>query len=197
MLFTTKKLQLPDVSEALTGRMEKMLVINQHFVKKTPIQPPFPAGMKKTVFGLGCFWEAERTFWETDGVYSTAAGYAGGHTPNPNYQEVCTGMTGHAEVVLVVYDSGTLTYQNLLDLFWSSHDPTQGMRQSNDIGTQYRSVVGYYDPQQEALAKESKQQRQHILSQTDGGRVTTEIIPAPEFFYAESYHQQYVAKRMG
>ncbi len=188
------KTQMPVASEALPGRQEKMPVSNQHFVKKTPIQAPFPQGMETALFGLGCFWGAERKFWEVEGVYSTAVGYAGGYTLNPTYQEVCTGMTGHNEVVLVVFDPGKTSYENLLKLFWESHNPTQGMRQGNDAGTQYRSGIYTYGTDQMQKAKESASKYQASISAAGHGTITTEIDFAPEFFYAEDGHQQYLAK---
>jgi peptide-methionine (S)-S-oxide reductase len=159
--------------------------------------PPFPDGLELAMFGLGCFWGAERKFWERNGVYSTAVGYAAGHTPNPTYREVCTGMTGHTEAVLVVFDPTLVTYENLLKTFWENHDPTQGMRQGNDIGTQYRSGIYYYSESQRRAAEASREMFQKELDRAGYGRVTTEILPAPEFYYAEDYHQQYLAKNPG
>lgn len=180
--------------EPLPGRAAQMAVAATHFVNGRPLQPPFPAGLERALFGLGCFWGAERKYWQTGGVYSTAVGYAGGSTPNPTYEEVCSGMTGHAEVVLVVFDPKAVSYEALLGLFWESHDPTQGMRQGNDVGSQYRSVIFYYQPEQAPAARMSKTAYQALLTQAGFGRITTDILPAPEFYYAEDYHQQYLAK---
>jgi peptide-methionine (S)-S-oxide reductase len=192
-----KKLTLPTVREALPGRSEKMPVPSTHYVNGHPLQPPFPAGMESAMFGLGCFWGAERKFWQLEGVYTTAVGYAAGITPNPTYQEVCTGMTGHNEVVLVVYDPSVISYEQLLKVFWESHNPTQGMRQGNDTGTQYRSGIYTYSPQQRQLAEKSRSMYQEALNQAGYGQITTEILDAPEFYYAEVYHQQYLAKNPG
>ncbi len=192
-----KKLTLPTVREALPGRSEKMPVPSAHYVNGHPLQPPFPGGMESAMFGLGCFWGAERKFWQLEGVYTTAVGYAAGITPNPTYQEVCTGMTGHNEVVLVVYDPSVISYEQLLKVFWESHNPTQGMRQGNDTGTQYRSGIYTYSPQQKQLAEKSRSIYQDALNKASYGQITTEIIDAPEFYYAEGYHQQYLAKNPG
>jgi len=192
-----KKLTLPTVREALPGRSEKMPVPSGHYVNGHPLQPPFPAGMESAMFGLGCFWGAERKFWQLEGVYTTAVGYAAGITPNPTYQEVCTGMTGHNEVVLVVYDPSVISYEQLLKVFWESHNPTQGMRQGNDTGTQYRSGIYTYSPQQKELAEKSRSIYQEALNKAGHGQITTEILDAPEFYYAEVYHQQYLAKNPG
>jgi peptide-methionine (S)-S-oxide reductase len=192
-----KKLTLPTAREALPGRSEKMPVPSTHYVNGHPLQPPFPAGMESAMFGLGCFWGAERKFWQLEGVYTTAVGYAAGITPNPTYQEVCTGMTGHNEVVLVVYDPSVISYEQLLKVFWESHNPTQGMRQGNDTGTQYRSGIYTYSPQQKQLAEKSRSIYQEALNKAGHGQITTEIIDAPEFYYAEVYHQQYLAKNPG
>ena len=192
-----KKTEMPVASEALPGCQERMPVVNQHFVKKTPIQEPFPDGMKVAMFGLGCFWGAERKFWQVEGVYSTAVGYAGGYTPNPTYQELCTGMTGHNEVVRVIYDPEKISYETLLKVFWESHNPTQGMRQGNDAGTQYRSGIYTYGNAQMEIAKKSVIKYQELLVKAGHGAITTEIISAPEFFYAEDEHQQYLAKNPG
>ncbi|NCQ85251.1 MAG: peptide-methionine (S)-S-oxide reductase MsrA [Microcystis aeruginosa W13-18] len=192
-----KKLTLPTVREALPGRSEKMPVPSTHYVNGHPLQPPFPAGMESAMFGLGCFWGAERKFWQLEGVYTTAVGYAAGITPNPTYQEVCTGMTGHNEVVLVVYDPSVISYEQLLKVFWESHNPTQGMRQGNDTGTQYRSGIYTYSPQQKQLAEKSRSMYQEALNQAGYSQITTEILDAPEFYYAEVYHQQYLAKNPG
>ena len=171
-----------------------MPVTNHHFVTGHPIQPPFPDNLAQVLFGLGCFWGAERRFWQQQGVYSTAVGYAGGYTANPGYEEVCTGMTGHNEVVLVVYDPALIRYEELLNLFWESHDPTQGMRQGNDIGTQYRSGVYCMNAEQQQAAEQSRTAYQKKLTAAGYGEITTEIISAPTFYYAEDYHQQYLAK---
>ena len=192
-----KKLTLPTVREALPGRSEKMPVPSGHYVNGHPLQPPFPGGMESAMFGLGCFWGAERKFWQLEGVYTTAVGYAAGITPNPTYQEVCTGMTGHNEVVLVVYDPSVISYEQLLKVFWESHNPTQGMRQGNDTGTQYRSGIYTYSPLQKQLAEKSRSIYQEALNKAGHGQITTEIIDAPEFYYAEVYHQQYLAKNPG
>ena len=194
--FGKKKL-MPTSEEALPGRTEPMPVTNRHFVNGNPLQPPFPQGMETAMFGLGCFWGAERRFWQQDGVYSTAVGYAAGSTPNPNYREVCTGMTGHNEVVLVVYDPEKISYSDLLKVFWESHNPTQGMRQGNDVGTQYRSGIYAYNDTQRKLAEESRDRYQAALKGAGMTEITTEIIDAPEFYYAEDYHQQYLAKNPG
>jgi peptide-methionine (S)-S-oxide reductase len=192
-----KKLTLPTAREALPGRSEKMPAPSAHYVNGHPLQPPFPAGMETAMFGLGCFWGAERKFWQLEGVYTTAVGYAAGITPNPTYQEVCSGMTGHNEVVLVVYDPRLISYEQLLKVFWESHNPTQGMRQGNDTGTQYRSGIYTYSPQQKQLAEKSRSMYQEALNQANYGQITTEILDAPEFYYAEVYHQQYLAKNPG
>jgi peptide-methionine (S)-S-oxide reductase len=174
-----------------------MPVPETHFVNGARLTPPFPAGYQQAIFGLGCFWGAERKFWELPGVYTTAAGYAAGLTPNPTYREVCTGMTGHNEVVLVVFDPKRISYDTLLKTFWESHDPTQGMRQGNDVGTQYRSGIYYFDDAQRTAAERSRDAYQEQLAKSGYGRITTEILPAPEFYYAEDYHQQYLAKNPG
>jgi len=188
---------MPSAAEALTGRREETPVTNRHFVNGHPIKPPFPDGMKMAMFGLGCFWGAERKFWQTEGVYSTAAGYAGGYTPNPTYQQVCTGRTGHNEVVRVIFDPDIISYEVLLRIFWEAHDPTQGMRQGNDAGTQYRSGIYTYNASQQSAAEESFKRYQQALTNSSYGTITTEILPAPEFYYAEDYHQQYLAKNPG
>ncbi|MBF1990185.1 peptide-methionine (S)-S-oxide reductase MsrA [Fischerella thermalis] len=192
-----KKLTLPTPEEALPGRAESMPVTNRHYVLGNPIQPPFPEGMETAIFGMGCFWGAERKFWELSGVYTTAVGYAAGITPNPTYREVCTGMTGHNEVVLVVYDPKVISYTDLLKVFWENHDPTQGMRQGNDVGTQYRSGIYVYSEEQKKLAEASRDTYQEALNKAGYGKITTEILNAPEFYYAEDYHQQYLAKNPG
>jgi peptide-methionine (S)-S-oxide reductase len=171
-----------------------MQLAETHFVNGHRIQPPFPAGLERALFALGCFWGAEKTFWELPGVYSTAVGYAGGHEPNPSYQQVCTGRTGHAETVLVVFDPKLIDYEDLLKVFWESHDPTQGMRQGNDVGTQYRSAIFTLNDEQRRSAEESKRTFQRALSSAHRGTITTEIRDAPAFYYAEDYHQQYLAK---
>ncbi len=192
-----KKLSLPTPEEALPGRAEAMPVTNRHYVNGNPIKPPFPEGMEKAMFGMGCFWGAERKFWQLPGVYTTAVGYAGGITPNPTYKEVCTGLTGHNEVVLVVYDPKVISYSDLLKVFWENHDPTQGMRQGNDVGTQYRSGIYVFSEEQRKLAEASLQVYQKALNAAGYGKITTEILDAPEFYYAEDYHQQYLAKNPG
>jgi peptide-methionine (S)-S-oxide reductase len=192
--FGTKKMSMPQAGEALPGRATTMDVPARHFVNGHPLKPPFPEGMKLALFGLGCFWGAERMFWEVPGVYSTSVGYAGGQTPNATYREVCTGMTGHNEVVRVVYDPKVVSYEDLLKVFWEGHDPTQGMRQGNDVGTQYRSGIYTHDVEQKKLAFASRDAFQKRLQSAGFGRITTEILDAPEFYYAEEYHQQYLAK---
>lgn len=195
MLWMKKSVELPSPESALPGRAEEMPVPAEHFVNGHPLKAPFPQGMELAMFGLGCFWGAERRFWQTPGVFSTAVGYAAGITPNPTYQEVCTGMTGHNEVVLVVFNPSQVSYQELLKVFWESHDPTQGMRQGNDTGTQYRSGIYCYGEEQLAAAKASLEHFQGALHESGvGRRITTEILEAPTFYYAEDYHQQYLAK---
>jgi peptide-methionine (S)-S-oxide reductase len=189
-----KKLTIPSTDQALPGRAESMPVPAKHFVNGNPLKAPFPAGMETAVFGLGCFWGAERKFWQKEGVFSTAVGYAAGLTPNPTYHEVCSGMTGHNEVVLVVYDPSVVSYDELLKVFWESHNPTQGMRQGNDTGTQYRSGIYVYSDAQRKAAERSKEMYQKELAKAGYGDITTEILDAPEFYYAEEYHQQYLAK---
>ena len=189
-----KKSRMPATSEALPGRAEKMPVPEKHFVNGHPLTPPFPTGMEQAQFGLGCFWGAEKYFWPLPGVYVTAVGYAGGRTLNPTYQEVCSGMTGHNEVVLVVYDPKQVSYTQLLKLFWEAHDPTQGMRQGNDVGTQYRSGIYTYSEAQKQAAQASLARYQEELKKAGFAPITTEILDAPEFYYAEDYHQQYLAK---
>ena len=183
-----------DSREALPGRQDRMLVPEAHHVLGTRLNPPFPAGLEQAMFGMGCFWGAERKFWKLKGVYSTAVGYAAGFTPNATYREVCSGATGHAEVVLVVYDPKQMSYTDLLKVFWENHDPTQGMRQGNDIGTQYRSGIYYYGDAQREAAERSREAFQQKLTDAGYDRITTEVIPAPEFYYAEEYHQQYLSK---
>ena len=194
MALFSKKLAIPAREEALPGRSAPMKVPERHFVNGHRIAPPFPANLQEAVFGLGCFWGAERIFWQLPGVYSTAVGYAGGFTPNPTYQEVCTGQTGHTEAVRVIYDPEKVDYEDLLKLFWESHDPTQGMRQGNDVGTQYRSAIYVLDADQRRVADESKQMYQARLTAAGKGKISTEILDAPPFYYAEEYHQQYLAK---
>ena len=188
------KLRLPSENEALPGRQTPMRVPDRHFVNGQPLQPPFPAGSERFLGGMGCFWGAERVFWEAPGVVVTAVGYAGGHTPNPTYEEVCSGLTGHNEVVLVVFDPMRTSYAELLRIFWEAHDPTQGMRQGNDLGTQYRSGVYVFDDEQRQAALASKGAYEQALADAGHGPVTTEIVDAPAFYYAEHYHQQYLAK---
>jgi peptide-methionine (S)-S-oxide reductase len=194
MLFTRKQLELPQPEDALPGRSERMPVPARHFVNGHPLEPPFPDGTERALFGMGCFWGAERKFWEAPGVYTTAVGYAGGFTPNPTYKEVCSGRTGHAEVVLVVFETAATSYEEMLRIFWENHDPTQGMRQGNDVGTQYRSAVYAYNDAQRAAAQTSRDRYQERLSAAGYEAITTEITEAPPFYYAEDYHQQYLAK---
>lgn len=189
-----KKATIPSPQESLPGRKQVMSVPEKHHVNGNPLKPPFPENMEQAVFGLGCFWGAERKFWQQAGVYTTAVGYAAGHTPNPTYKEVCSGMTGHNEVVLVVYDPDQVSYQELLKVFWESHNPTQGMRQGNDRGTQYRSGIYTNTPEQKQLAEASLEAYQQELSKAGYDPITTEIMEAPEFYYAEDYHQQYLSK---
>lgn len=189
-----KKLTLPTPEEALPGRKTAMPVPDKHYVNGNPLQPPYPAGLAIAMFGLGCFWGAERKFWQLEGVFVTAVGYAGGHTPNPTYREVCSGMTGHNEVVRVVFAPKIISFNELLKVFWESHDPTQGMRQGNDTGTQYRSGIYVYSEEQKQLAEASRAAYQEALTKAGYGKITTEILEAPEFYYAEDYHQQYLAK---
>lgn len=197
MLFDQKKLRLPDSEDALEGRKTPMAVPNRHFVNGREILPPFPAGLERAVFGMGCFWGAEKAFWPLPGVHTTAVGYAGGLTPNPTYKEVCTGRTGHAEVVLVVFDPGLVSFGQLLKVFFEKHDPTQGMRQGNDVGTQYRSAVYTHDDAQERAAVAALDAYQEALVSAGYDRITTEIRPAGPFYYAEEGHQQYLAKNPG
>ncbi len=189
--------QMPARADALPGRATPMPVPDVHFVNGHRIAPPFPDELARAYFAMGCFWGAERKFWQLAGVYSTAVGYAGGYTPNPTYREVCTGLTGHAETVLVVYDPKTIRYEDLLTAFWENHDPTQGMRQGNDVGTQYRSAIYCVDDAQRRAAERSRAAYQKQLATAGYGPITTEIAPAPEFYYAEDYHQQYLAKNPG
>jgi peptide-methionine (S)-S-oxide reductase len=194
MLFGRHKTDMPDESRALAGRMGQMPVPDRHFVNGNPLEPPFPEGLEQAVFGMGCFWGEERKFWEAEGVFTTAVGYAGGFTPNPTYEEVCSGRTGHVEVVLVVFDPKRTSYEALLRIFWEGHDPTQGMRQGNDVGTQYRSAIYTYSPAQQKAAESSRDTYQEVLTAAGHGPITTEIREAPAFYYAEDYHQQYLAK---
>ncbi len=197
MLFANKKTLMPSPQDALPGRTEAMQVSKLHYVNENLIVPPFPEGLEMAMFGMGCFWGAERKFWELKGVYSTAVGYAGGFTRNATYEEVCTGLTGHNEMVRVVFNPKFMSYENLLKVFWESHNPTQGMQQGNDMGTQYRSGIYTYSEEQKEIAERSKQEYQQALSAKGHGVITTEIIEAPEFYYAEDYHQQYLAKNPG
>jgi peptide-methionine (S)-S-oxide reductase len=197
MLSLRKKTALPSREQALRGRPDPLPVPERHFVTGNRLKPPFPQGHALALFGLGCFWGAERKFWQIPGVYSTSVGYAGGYTPNPTYEEVCSGLTGHAEVVRVVYDPEKVSYEELLRVFWESHDPTQGMRQGNDAGTQYRSAIYVYDAAQRAAAEASRASYGEALARAGFGPITTEIVDAPEFYYAEEYHQQYLAKNPG
>jgi peptide-methionine (S)-S-oxide reductase len=192
--FMREKLVVPKPEDCLPGRAEPMPLPDQHFVNHHPLAAPYPDGMQKAVFGVGCFWGAERVFWQAPGVWVTAVGYAGGSTPNPTYEEVCSGRTGHTEAVLVVYDPKLTTYETLLKLFWESHDPTQGMRQGNDVGTQYRSAIYTFSPEQQAAAEASREAYQAQLKAAGLGTITTEIREAPPFYFAEGYHQQYLAK---
>jgi len=194
MWTDAKKLKIPSKDDALPGRAERMPVPEKHFVNGNRIVPPFPEGLERAVFGMGCFWGAERKFWQTKGVYSTAVGYAAGLTPNPTYREVCSGLTGHNEVVLVVFDPKLVRYEDLLKVFWENHDPTQGMRQGNDVGTQYRSGIYCTSPAQRRAAEASRETYQAAIAKAGHGRITTEILDAPELYYAEEYHQQYLAK---
>ena len=188
---------LPTAEQALPGRSTPMAVPEAHYVNGHPLQPPFPAGLQQALFALGCFWGAERRFWGQPGVWTTAVGYAGGFTPNPTYEEVCSGLTGHTEAVLVVFDPQQIDYQTLLTVFWESHNPTQGMRQGNDVGSQYRSAIYWLDDSQREQAQTSQAAFQRQLSQAGYGAITTEIAQAPTFYYAEGYHQQYLAKNPG
>ncbi|KAK7093005.1 hypothetical protein V1264_008669 [Littorina saxatilis] len=193
----SSKASMPTKEQALPGREQKIKVSPKHTVTGNPTVPPFPSEMELAMFGMGCFWGAERKFWQQKGVYSTQVGYAAGHTPNPTYKEVCTGMTGHNEVVRVVFDPAKVTYADVLKVFWESHDPTHGMRQGNDVGTQYRSGIYTYGNEQQKEAEASRKVYQDLLIEKDLGTITTEIIPAPEFYYAEDYHQQYLDKNPG
>lgn len=197
MNFFRSKAAMPEPARALPGRSTSIAVVNRHFVNGQPLCGPFPAGFEQAIFGLGCFWGAERRFWELDGIYTTAVGYSAGYTPNPTYQEVCSGQTGHNEVVLVVYDPERITYAELLRVFWESHDPTQGMQQGNDVGTQYRSGIYTFDSRQQAAAERSREEFQAALTRAGHRTITTEIKAAEPFYYAEDYHQQYLAKNPG
>lgn len=197
MFGFARKLQMPSAEQALPGRVMEMPVPDRHYVNGNPLKPPFPEGLEQAMFALGCFWGAERAFWQLDGVYTTAVGYAAGFTPNPTYREVCSGKTGHAEVALVVYDPQVITYDELLKVFWETHDPSQGMRQGNDVGTQYRSGIYTYTAEQKAKAVASRDAYQAVLTSAGFGAITTEIEDAPSFYYAEEAHQQYLAKNPG
>ena len=194
MFSFAKKARMPGKDEALPGRTQRMPVPDRHFVNGHRLEPPFPDGTALALFGMGCFWGAEKKFWQLPGVYSTSVGYAGGLTPNPTYREVCSGLTGHNEVVRVVFDPKAVTYESLLKVFWESHDPTQGMRQGNDVGTQYRSGIYAYGEAQKRAAEASRARYQQELERGGYGAITTEVVEAPEFYYAEDYHQQYLAK---
>ena len=197
MFAFRRQLQLPTPGEALPGRDQVMTVTNRHWVHGRPLLPPFPEGLELALLGLGCFWGAERRFWQLEGVWTTAVGYAAGLTPNPSYEEVCTGMTGHNEVVRVVFDPARISYAQVLKTFWESHNPTQGMRQGNDVGTQYRSGIYYTSEAQRLAAEASRERFATALAANQRGTITTEILPAPEFYYAEDYHQQNLAKNPG
>ena len=194
MWLTGEKTKMVAKDQALKGRAERMVVPRAHFVSGAPLEPPFPPGLELALFGMGCFWGVEKKFWQTAGVFSTSAGYAGGYTANPTYREVCSGLTGHNEVVRVVFDPKVTSYDELLRVFWENHDPTQGMRQGNDAGTQYRSGIYWYGDAQRRAAEASREGYQPMLKAAGHGAITTEIAPAPEFYYAEDYHQQYLAK---
>jgi peptide-methionine (S)-S-oxide reductase len=194
MPFHPSRLRIPSPAEALPGRPQRVRVAPRHVVLGTPMEPPFPGGLETATFAMGCFWGAERKFWQADGVYTTAVGYAGGHTPNPTYEEVCAGRTGHAEAVRVVFDPRRTSYEEMLRVFWESHDPTQGMRQGNDVGTQYRSGIYCHSAAQRKAAEASRAAYQRVLAAAGHGEITTEIRDAPEFYYAEDHHQQYLAK---
>jgi peptide-methionine (S)-S-oxide reductase len=194
MFLFREKAKMIDAERALPGRAESMPVPDKHYVLGTPLEPPFPDGLQRAVFGLGCFWGAERVFWQAPGVYTTAVGYAGGYTPNPTYEEVCSGSTGHTEAVLVVFDPEKTSYDEMLRLFWEGHDPTQGMRQGNDVGTQYRSAIYTDGDEQAKAAEDSKRLFGDRLAKAGYDEISTEIAPAGEFYYAEDYHQQYLAK---
>ena len=197
MLFSRKPPTLVDPALTLPGRDTEMPVPAKHEVLGTPLRGPFPDGVETAIFGMGCFWGAERLFWQADGVYTTAVGYAGGTTPNPTYEEVCSGRTGHTEAVLVAFDTTATSYEEMLKLFWEGHDPTQGMRQGADVGTQYRSALLFNDDAQRIAAEASRAAYQEMLTRAGHGEITTELAPAGEFYYAEAYHQQYLAKNPG
>ncbi len=197
MLFDRKQATIVDAESALGGRTEEMPVPARHEVLDAPLEGPFPEGVETAIFGMGCFWGAERLFWQAPGVYTTAVGYAGGYTPNPTYEEVCSTRTGHAEVVLVAFETATTSYEEMLRLFWEGHDPTQGMRQGNDVGSQYRSVILFEDEAQRVAAEASRDAYQEMLTRAGHGEITTEIAPGGPFYYAEDYHQQYLAKNPG
>lgn len=197
MLFSRKKSTMIDAAQALPGRPDPIPTAERHFVKSAPLKGPFPDGTETAMFGMGCFWGVERMFWKLDGVLMTAVGYAAGHTPNPTYKEVCSGQTGHNEVVLVHYDPAKISYEDLLKVYWEGHDPTQGMRQGNDVGTQYRSGIYVYDDAQRDAAERSRAEFAKRLKSAGYGAITSEIVDAPEFYYAEDYHQQYLAKNPG
>lgn len=192
-----QKYTLPTADKALPGRAQPLDITNRHYVKATPLLPPFPQNLRQIIVGMGCFWGAERRFWQQPGVYTTAVGYTAGITPNPSYEEVCSGLTGHNEVVLVVFDPEIISLEKLLRVFWEAHNPTQGMRQGNDRGTQYRSGIYTFNEAQAKLAEETRAQYQLLLTQAGLGEITTEILPVTEFYYAEDYHQQYLAKNPG
>jgi len=196
-MFRWISAEMPKPEQALPGRSEPMPVPEKHYVLGSRLSPPFPDGLEQAMFGMGCFWGAEKKFWQLPGVYSTAVGYAAGFTPNPTYKEVCSGRTGHNEVVRVIYDPAKVSYAELLRVFWENHDPTQGMRQGNDTGTQYRSGIYIYGPEQQQAAEQSRREYQKELDRAGYPAITTEILPAPEFYYAEDYHQQYLAKNPG
>jgi peptide-methionine (S)-S-oxide reductase len=195
--FGRRETAMPTPEHALPGRAEEVWVPARHYVNGHPLRPPFPDGLELATVAMGCFWGAERVFWQTDGVYSTAVGYTGGSTPNPTYHEVCSGLTGHAEAVLVVFDPVVVSYDEVLRRFWEGHDPTQGMRQGNDVGTQYRSALYWHDDDQRVRAEASRDAYQRMLDPAGYGRITTELAPASSFYYAEDYHQQYLAKNPG
>jgi peptide-methionine (S)-S-oxide reductase len=195
MFLRRDKAHMPTADEALPGRPQRAFSVPaKHFVLDAPLEPPFPDGLEQAIFAMGCFWGAERKFWEAPGVYTTAVGYAGGFTPNPTYEEVCSGRTGHTEVVLVVFDPKVTSYEAMLKVFWENHDPTQGMRQGNDVGTQYRSAIYTFSEEQAKAVEESRRMFQERLEGSGYGEITTEVATAPEFYYAEDYHQQYLAK---
>jgi len=197
MLFTRRNRAMVDATDALPGRAQELPVAERHAVLGTPLKGPFPEGVQSAIFAMGCFWGAERIFWEAEGVYTTAVGYAGGFTPNPTYEEVCSGRTGHTEAVLVAFDSTATSYEEMLKLFWEGHDPTQGMRQGHDVGTQYRSMILWEGEAQRLAAESSRDVYQRMLQKAGHGEVTTEIVAAGPFYYAEDYHQQYLAKNPG